>query len=183
MDSNYWSHSSYTYIGPDSATYKDNNPLGSPVDISDFEFPPIPKTPLDTKPPTVSIFSPENITYAVNNVSITLNVSEPPSWIGYSLDGQANVTIAEPTTLTELSDGKHSLTVYANDTAGNTGASETIYFTIAQESDFPNLPMEYEIIVVAATAVAIGAAALLVYFRKIKKTNVKIEKTMPEAEM
>ena len=178
MDSNYWSHSSYTYIGPDSATYKDNNPLGSPVDISDFEFPPIPKTPLDTKPPTVSIFSPENITYAVNNVSITLNVSEPPSWIGYSLDGQANVTIAEPTNLTGLSDGKHSLTVYANDAAGNTG-SETIYFSIETQQSEPHRPSEPfpTTWIAAATAIVeIGAFSFLVYFRKIKKTNVKAKK-------
>jgi parallel beta-helix repeat protein len=167
VDRNYWSGSSYEYIGPDSARYKDNNPLGRPVDISDFEFPPIPKAPLDAKPPTVSIFSPKNITYAVNNVYITLNVTEPPSWIGYSLDGQANVTIAEPTTLTELSDGKHSLTVYANDTAGNTGVSDTVYFIVKtqQSAAFPTT------LIVAAIAIIVVAISIATVYliRKRKK--------------
>jgi parallel beta-helix repeat protein len=155
VDRNYWESGSYLYIDGDSA--RDNNPLGRPVNISDFEFPPIPKAPLDAKPPTVSIFSPENITYAVNNVSITLNVSEPPSWIGYSLDGQANVTIAEPTTLTGLSDGKHNLTVYANDAAGNTG-SETIYFSIEAQQSEP-FPTTWIAAATAIIAVAIAAVA------------------------
>ena len=41
-----------------------------------------------------------------------------------------NETVAGNTTLTELSDGIHIVTVYANDTAGNTGSSETVYFTV-----------------------------------------------------
>jgi len=74
------------------------------------------------------ILSPENKTYS-NAVPLTFTVSETTSWIGYSLDGQANVTVAENTTLSNLSDRSHSLIVYANDTAGNTWASDTVYFT------------------------------------------------------
>ena len=132
--------------------------------------------PPETAPPVISIVSPENKAYTVSNVSLTFTVSEPTSWIGYSLDEQANVTIAESTTLTGLSDGKHSITVYANDTAGNTG-SETIYFSIEtqQSEPFPT------IWIVAATAIiAIGAVAFVVYFRKIKKTTGKAEKIVPE---
>jgi parallel beta-helix repeat protein len=167
VDSNYWEGGSYQYIDEDNVRHVDNHPLGSPVNISDFEFPPIPKAPLDAKPPTVSVFSPKNITYAVNNVYITLNVTEPPSWIGYSLDGQANVTIAEPTTLTELSDGKHSLTVYANDTAGNTGVSDTVYFIVKtqQSAAFPTT------LIVAAIAIIVVAISIATVYliRKRKK--------------
>ena len=114
-----------------------------------------------TVPPTISIVSPENKTYKVNNVSLTFTVNELPSWIGYSLDGQANVTITANTTLTELSDGPHTLKVYARDTAGNTGTSETIYFNIVQKTEsFPTL------IVVPIAIIAVVGAALLVYFRK-----------------
>jgi len=49
--------------------------------------------PPDTTPPTISIVSPENKTYSVNNVSLAFVVDDPTSWVGYSLDGQANVTI------------------------------------------------------------------------------------------
>jgi len=87
-------------------------------------------TPLDTTPPTISIVSPENKTYTVEDVPLTFTMSESTSWIGYSLDGQANITIAGNTTLTGLSDGMHSLVFYANDMAGNTGSSNIVYFTI-----------------------------------------------------
>ncbi len=84
----------------------------------------------DTTPPTISIVSPENKTYPVEDVPLTFTVSESTSWIGYSFDGQANITIAGNTTLTGLSDGMHSLIVYASDIAGNVGYSDMVYFTI-----------------------------------------------------
>ena len=130
---------------------------------------PIPKFP-DNTPPTISIISPENKAYAVSNVSLTFTVSEPTLWMGYSLDGQANVTVTGNTTLTGLSDGSHSLKVHAKDTAGNTGASETIYFSVAQEAEpFPTW------LVVAIVIIAVVGAALLVYFAKVKKTTGKAE--------
>ena len=134
---------------------------------------PIPKFP-DTTPPTISIVSPENKTYTVSNVSLTFTISEPTSWMGYSLDGQANMTVTENTTLTGLSDGPHSLVVYATDTAGNTGACETIHFSIEA---FPTTW-----IVAAMVVIAIVGAALLVYFRKIRKTTGKTEMISEEAK-
>ncbi|MCZ2809702.1 MAG: hypothetical protein O2V44_10145, partial [Candidatus Bathyarchaeota archaeon] len=84
----------------------------------------------DTVPPYIEILSPENTTYAETDVSLSFTVSESTSWMGYSLDGQANDTIAGNTTLAGLLDGSHYVVVYANDTAGNMGASGTVYFTV-----------------------------------------------------
>jgi len=84
----------------------------------------------DIMSPTISILSPENKTYTTSSVSLSFTVDRATSWIGYSLDGQSNVTITGNTTLTGLSDGIHTVTVYANDTAGNMGYSETVYFTV-----------------------------------------------------
>jgi len=81
-------------------------------------------------PPVISVLSPENKTYSVNDVPLTFSVSEPTSWIGFSLDGQANATISGNTTLTSLLDGVHYVVVYASDTLGNMGASSTIYFAV-----------------------------------------------------
>ncbi len=94
-------------------------PWGEFVDITTF-----------IRPPTITILSPENKTYATN-VSIPLNftVDESTSWMGYSLDGQPNATITENTTLPTLSDGQHHGVVYANDTCGNMGTS-TVSFTV-----------------------------------------------------
>jgi hypothetical protein len=55
--------------------------------------------------------------------------NEPFTWISYSLDKENNVTIGGNTTLFNLPDGKHTMTVYADDTAGNTGHS-TVDFAI-----------------------------------------------------
>ncbi len=82
----------------------------------------------DTTPPTITIASPENTTYATDSVDLNYMIDETPDWVGYSLDGNPNVTLIENTTLTGLSDGQHSVTVYANDTTGNTGSS-TVWFT------------------------------------------------------
>ena len=48
----------------------------------------------------------------------------------FSLDGQTSVTIVGNVTLAVLPEGSHNIVVYAKDTAGNTGTSETIYFNI-----------------------------------------------------
>ena len=116
----------------------------------------------ETTPPTLSIVSPENKTYTANNVSLNFTVNELTSWIGYSLDEQANVTITGNTTLTGLSDGIHNLVVYAKDIAGNTGASKTIIFRVTE-------PFPTTWIVAAIAITAIGGAAFLVYFVKVKK--------------
>ena len=85
---------------------------------------------LDVTPPTIEILSPENTTYTTNTVDLTFTISEPAFWIGYSLDGQANITITGNTVLNGLAEGSHNIIVYANDTSGNMGFSNKVYFTI-----------------------------------------------------
>jgi hypothetical protein len=77
----------------------------------------------------ITILSPKNTTYAIDSVPLTFTVIEPTSWMGYSLDGQANVAIAGNTTLIGLSDGPHCVVVYANDTYGHMELDE-VYFTV-----------------------------------------------------
>jgi hypothetical protein len=84
----------------------------------------------DVTPPTIDIISPQNTTYANNIIDLIFTISEPTSWIGYSLDGQANVTITGNTILIGLTEGSHNIVVYANDTSGNMGFSNKVYFTI-----------------------------------------------------
>ena len=72
------------------------------------------------------------------------------------------MTVAGNVTLTGLTIGKHNVTVYAWDTAGNVGASETIIFTIAEP--FPAVPVA----AASAASVAVLSVGLLVYFKKRK---------------
>ncbi len=81
-----------------------------------------------TIPPKVLVTSPENNTYAEAKLSFTVN--RGVDWIGYSLDNQANVTIKSEIALTNLTDGSHKITLFANDSFGNMGNSNTVFFSI-----------------------------------------------------
>jgi N-acetylneuraminic acid mutarotase len=87
-------------------------------------------TPLDygTMPPKVVVTSPQNRTYQQVTVSFVLN--RDASWMGYSIDNGINITITSEVKLTELSQGTHQIRIYANDSAGNMGASDIVYFSI-----------------------------------------------------
>lgn len=82
----------------------------------------------------ISISSPGNTTYTVSNLPLNFFVNSSISWAGYSLDGQANVTTIGNSTLTNLHEGSHSIIIYANDSSGVMGSSETVHFTIGQVS-------------------------------------------------
>lgn len=81
-------------------------------------------------PPVISILSPENTTYSNSRVPLSFTLNEATGWIGYSLDGQANVTIMGNTTLSYVANGAYSIVVYANDMTGNVGRSNMVNFTV-----------------------------------------------------
>lgn len=79
----------------------------------------------------IQVASPQAATYPSETVPLTFIVSDyEPSWMGYSLDGQTNVTVTGNTTLTGLSQAQHTLIVYANDTSGRMGRSDIVTFTV-----------------------------------------------------
>lgn len=120
---------------------------------------------VDTIAPTVSVLAPVDVTYAPSEVQLNFTVNEATSWMGYSLDGEENTTVNGNVALPELSVGQHTLTVYANDTVGNSAASETISFTVAEPETFPTVP----IAVASAASIATVAAGILVYFRRRRR--------------
>jgi N-acetylneuraminic acid mutarotase len=83
-----------------------------------------------TIPPKLQITSPENKTYSKVNLAFTIN--RGAAWIGYSLDNQANVTVKEgiDLSLVGLTQGSHKILLYANDSQGNMGYSNIVYFSI-----------------------------------------------------
>jgi hypothetical protein len=119
----------------------------------------------DGNPPVISNLSLENKTYNQNNLPLNFTTDQPTSWIGYCLDGKTNVTIAKNTTLTGIASGSHSLTVYANDTAGNMGVSETVNFAVTQKTEVPPTT----IVAASTVSVAVVGASLLVYFKRRKR--------------
>jgi hypothetical protein len=121
------------------------------------------KFTIDVTPPKVSILSIQNKTYDTPDVQLDISVSETSlSKLSYVLDGQENVTIVENTILSGLSNGEHSLTVYAADEAGNSGASETITFSV-------DVPFPTTMIIAPLASVAVLGAGLAFHFKKHRK--------------
>ncbi|MCI0503104.1 Ig-like domain-containing protein, partial [Candidatus Micrarchaeota archaeon] len=89
---------------------------------------------IDTAAPTVTIQSPANITYGSGFVDLNYSVNDSSgiSSCWYVLDGAPAVALPPGCfniTLGVLPNGGHNMTVYANDTLGNTG-SATVIFTV-----------------------------------------------------
>jgi parallel beta-helix repeat protein len=164
---NYWSD----YAGIDVMSGPNQNQTGSD-NIGDTpyllygankdDFPLLPYG----SAPGIFIDSPESKTYSTKDITLEFTVSEPTSWIKYSLDGQANVTITGNTTLTGLSEGTHNIVMYAEDLDGLTGMSETIYFTISQGAESDSIPITW---IIGAIVIVIGVALLIYMFRLRRK--------------
>jgi hypothetical protein len=117
----------------------------------------------DGFPPRVSLLSAENKTYSTSNITLAYSINDQVVNALYSLDRQESVSLSGNTTLTDLPEGSHDITVYAYDRAGNK-VSETVHFTISMPEPFPTTLIIGSVIVVAVVAaVCLG---LLVYLKK-----------------
>ncbi|MCW4033743.1 MAG: right-handed parallel beta-helix repeat-containing protein [Candidatus Bathyarchaeota archaeon] len=114
----------------------------------------------DITPPLV-VTSPQNCTYKTNEIVLSLSSNETLTWTAYSLDEKDMVEITEQITLTGLSDGSHSITFYAKDTAGNMLSSKTINFQIDANQNAP--------LYVAAVVVSVAACILVASFVNLRK--------------
>lgn len=126
--------------------------------------------------PIILILSPQNTTYAAignNYVNVPLtfvaNASLSLSWFGYSLDGKENVTAINGTSI-KLPVASKNLTLYANDTAGNWAAPQTVYYSVAWNGGTPPPPTPFPWLPVTASIgiIAVVTASLLIYFKKLK---------------
>jgi len=108
---------------------------------------------------TFSLLSPENKTYNTSNIPLDFTVGESVSQIAFSLDGKDNVTVSGNTTIAGLPNGNHKIIVYATDAFGNTGASETVSFTV-------EVPFPTTLVVAPMASVAAVGAVVAFYFKK-----------------
>jgi len=116
-----------------------------------------------TTPPKIALLSPINQVFNESSVPLIFTVDKQVNWMGYSLDCQDNITVPGNITLSELTNGVHNITVYAEDTFGNEGASETIIFNIDVPEPFPAT-----LVIASVITVAVVGVALLFYFKKRK---------------
>jgi hypothetical protein len=117
-------------------------------------------------PPSLTNLQIENKIYSQNSLPLNFTIDEKVGWMGYSLDGETNVTFTGNMTLNGLTFGSHSLVVYANDTVGNMGATENVNFTIERPEVFP-----IALVIAVSVAVALVAAAGLLVISKKRKAK------------
>ncbi len=136
-------------------------------------------------PPKVLILSPQTTaTYNDSSVSLVYSVNEATSRLSFSLDGQTNRTAPSNATLNYLSDegynaslytsvltdlsyGRHSVTVYAADVLGNIG-SQTVNFTVEKPQMFGSA---LTVAVVAVPVAIVVLIAGLILYRRQKMTK------------
>ena len=114
---------------------------------------------VDTLAPKVSNLTVNNTDSGDTVLSFT--VDEEAGWVGYSLDNQANVTVTNDVVLGDLPIGSHNVTVYAEDTAGNIGASEPFFFSVVE-------PFPTTLVLAPVMTGAVVGLGLLIYFKKRK---------------
>jgi hypothetical protein len=139
------------------ANRSDRYPLMNPFNTSSVSL----ELPDWASPPSVHMINPENATSASTNVTLEFTVSKHALWMGYSLDGQDNVTVTGNTTISGLCSGLHNVTVYAQDAFENEGASETVTFNVAE-------PSPTALVAASIATVAVIGVVFLVYFKKRK---------------
>ena len=111
----------------------------------------------DLVPPRISVQSPQNTTYTTPNVQLDFTVNENVSQSLYNLDNKGNQTISGNSTLTDLLNGEHNITLYVADLAGNAASPKTLFFTVNSPEPFPIVP-------VAVVAVAVIAFAMVLHY-------------------
>ncbi|MEM3377761.1 MAG: hypothetical protein QW674_02290, partial [Candidatus Bathyarchaeia archaeon] len=117
-----------------------------------------------TVPPRIRVLSPENETYAVGAVQLVFTVDRPVVWMACRLNSGARRPVDGNVTLAGLGEGAYALTVYATDAFGNTAASETVHFTVANPAKAAIL--QTLAIIVPVLAVVIVATAIIKRYKR-----------------
>jgi hypothetical protein len=132
-------------------------------------------------PPIISNISLENKTYTTAEVLLSFNIDKTVSWIAYCIDNQKNITLVglyNPNvwvgqfneTIKGLAEGSHSLVVYANNTAGISGASERVQFTVRTNSDH-EIPEFHSWIMLSQFLIV--TLILTIYTKRMNKLTIK----------
>ncbi len=78
------------------------------------------------------LLSPNNNTYYSKEIQLNYTINDPKYTVYYRLDDSRQTTLADNTTLSELSEGQHTITVHATDHKTDTGlySKQTANFTV-----------------------------------------------------
>lgn len=131
---NYWSN--YQSHNPNPRKINNTELLDVAYVIDDDNIDRYPLADIYSATTPVIIILSTSGNYNVSSVPLSFTVNQPAAWMGYSLDGARTVTLSGNQTLTDLADGKHTATVYANDSFGNMGYAEFMFTVSVPLSPF-----------------------------------------------
>ena len=94
--------------------------------------------------PTVVIQSPTNQVYNTKQLALNFTVDQQVLWTAYSLDGGANKTAFSKITLSSLTNGTHTVTVYAGQLPGGAAGSASVNFTVSTSTPPPPIPYNHD---------------------------------------
>jgi hypothetical protein len=115
--------------------------------------------------PQLTMLEVENVTYP-QTFSLNFTLNKPTRWMGYSLNGKANLTFTGNITFNDLAPGLYNLTIYFTDVYGLSGDPKTVYFTIMKPVDLFPIAL-----IAGASTVSISTAALLLFYYHKKHSN------------
>ncbi len=94
---------------------------------------------IDTTPPTITILSPENTTYNTSTIWFNATADETvDTWIvNYNGTNYTGINFSST-----LEDGNYHLFVWANDSVGNLGLNDSIWFTVSTDNVAPAVSIE-----------------------------------------
>jgi hypothetical protein len=113
--------------------------------------------------PTITFALLQNATFETSFVPLNFTVDYPVTEMSYCLDGQEPLPLSGNTTLTDLANGQHNVTVYATSKHGYSGVSDTLFFKV-DAPEFPVAPF-----IAVSAAVFVSAVAGVMYFKKRKR--------------
>jgi len=127
--------------------------------------------------PSLALISPKNKTYRTSEIPLTFSINAEYRNVHYSLDGTKNIFISGNSTITNLSDGKHTILMFAdfsdkyhNWSPTGQGTSFNID-TKTPENNLLSLNQTNEIIIVSAVAVIVGLSLGFLIYRRHRKTT------------
>lgn len=126
----------------------------------------------DKIPPSITLEAVEGVVFNQTLVPLNFTINEPTAWTAYRLDNGTLMDIAGNTTLTVAS-GSHSIVLYANDTAGNTGQSGMAHFSVQIPTGASELQSWGLIILIAFVLVVIVTSFIIALFYWQKRREIE----------
>ena len=119
--------------------------------------------------PIITFTPLQNATFETSSVPLNFTVDHSVTEMSYCLDGQEPMPIGGNTTLTDLANGQHNVTLYATDEYGYKGMSDMLFFNVnVTKIAIPEFPLVPFIAVSAVVSVS-AVAGVMIYFKKRKR--------------